>query len=329
MGTRRGAAITAAILLLAACQPSGNVASPGATSSPATSSAPAQSSPSPSAAFRVVTIGDSIPFGQGDCGGCADFTTLVAQALQQQTGETVAAVNLSSHDNLTGARLLDRIRTNAAMRAAVAQGDMVIVTIGHNDTPWNSTDDPCDGNNPDGVFNWSKYVGDCVTQQAARHGQELDAILAEIQALRKDAPTAIRVTTDYNDIIGDPTVGTGGDAPSKAVIDAFAQQTCDVAQSRGAICVDVYHAFNGPDGTDDAGALLAGDHTHPNADGQRRIADVIVSAGFAPLVASTADVAVSAGGAIGPLPAGSWSYLLVTIATGSWPSAAFAWSLGP
>lgn len=281
METRRVAAITAAILLLAACQSTGNEASPAATTSTASSaSATAQASPSPAAAFRVVTIGDSIPYGQGDCGDCADFTTLVAQALGQQTGETVAPVNLSSHDGLTGVRLVDRIKTDPAMRAAVTQGDVVIVTIGHNDTPWNSSDDPCDG---DTGFNWDLYVGDCITQQAARHGQELDAILAEVLALRNGAPTAIRVTTDYNDVIGDFHLGAGGDEPSKAVIDAFAQETCNVAQSRGAICVDVYHAFNGPDGTAEATALLAHDHTHPNADGQQRIADVIIAAGFAPI----------------------------------------------
>jgi lysophospholipase L1-like esterase len=230
-----------------------------------------------------VTIGDSIPFGQADCGGCTDFTTLVAEALQQATGKAVVPYNLSTHDNLTGARLLDRIRTDAYVRASVSQADVVIVTIGHNDTPWNSTDDPCDGNNPDGVFNWPKYVGACVTQQAQRHGSELDGILGEIQSLRDGKPTALRVTTDYNDVIGDPTVGPGTDAPSVAVVNAFARETCRVAALHAAACVDVYHAFNGPQGTSDAGSLLASDHTHPNASGQRRIAELLIAAGFAPL----------------------------------------------
>jgi lysophospholipase L1-like esterase len=280
MTAGRATAVIAGLLLLAACQSGSPAVTQSQAASPAATS---QASPSSGPALRVVTIGDSIPFGKDDCGGCTDFTTLVASALQQQTGETVEAENLSTHDNLTGARLLDRIRTDQAVRTAVSRADVVIVSIGRNDTPWNSTDDPCDGNNPDGVFNWTKYTGACVTQQAQRHGTQLDGILGEIQSLRAGKPTALRVLVDYNDVIGDPTVGVGADAPSIAVVEAFAQETCRVATLHRAVCVDVYHAFNGLQGTADAGGFLAGDHTHPNASGQGRISELLVAAGFAPI----------------------------------------------
>jgi len=48
-------------------------------------------------------------------------------------------------------------------------------------------------------------------------------------------------------------------------------------------CADLYHAFNGPDGSKDAGDLLAGDHTHPSEKGNDLIATLLVDEGFAPL----------------------------------------------
>ena len=36
-----------------------------------------------------------------------------------------------------------RIRTSEPMRTAVAAADIVIVNIGHNDTPWSSLERPC------------------------------------------------------------------------------------------------------------------------------------------------------------------------------------------
>jgi len=251
---------------------------------PRTSSTAVAATPSQAPALAVVTIGDSIPFGQGDCGGCTDFTTLLAEALQQSSAKTVVPYNLSTRDNLTGARLLDRIRTVQDFRQTVSQGVVIVVTIGHNDTPWNSTNDPCDGNNPDGLFNWPKYTGACVTQQAKRHGTELDGILTEIAKLRSGKPTAIRVTTDYNDVVGWSGAPREANAPSIEVLNAFYVETCRVAAQHNAACVDVYHAFNGAQGKTQPVGLLADDHTHPNAKGQQKIADLLIAAGFAPIL---------------------------------------------
>ena len=232
--------------------------------------------------WHLVTFGDSIPFGQDDCGECETFTTLFGDAIAKATGKSVEVQNLSTHDNLTGARLLGRIQTSKPFRDAVADADIIVVTIGHNDTPWNSDDDPCDGANGD-TFNWSKYTGDCVTQLARRHGDELDKILTEIETLRNGKPTAVRVTTDYNDVIGFDQAPPESVAPSIEVLEAFRSETCRVAQAHHDICVDVYRSFNGPTGRSPAGGLLAGDHTHPSAIGQARIAQLLIDAGLAPI----------------------------------------------
>ena len=236
----------------------------------------------PGDAWNLVTIGDSIPYGQYDCGGCDTFTTIFARAITDATGMPVTGHNLSTHDNLTGARLLDRLGTSTPYQMAIADADFIIVTIGHNDTPWNSGDDSCDGENGDAP-DWSKYTGACVEALADRHGQELDQVLTAVQALRGDRPTAIRVTTDYNDVIGWDQAPPEASKPSREVLDAFASETCRVAAAHHVPCIDVYHSFNGPKGRAAAGDLLGPDYTHPSASGQARIATLLSQAGLAPL----------------------------------------------
>jgi lysophospholipase L1-like esterase len=258
--------VAMAIVLMAGCGSGSSAVQP--TASPA--------------AWRLVTIGDSIPYGQADCGGCDTFTTIFGKWIASGTGKSGVTLNLSTHDNLTGARLLDRTQTNETFRGVVASASVIVVSIGHNDTPWNSADDPCDGDNGD-TFNWSKYKGDCVTQLARRHGQELDKVLTEIEKLRQGKPTAVRVTTDYNDVIGDPHTTPDSTVPSIDVLEAFHSESCRVADQHHDVCVDVYRSFNGPDGHVAAGDLLAGDHTHPSAKGHARIAQLLTEAGLRPL----------------------------------------------
>ena len=88
---------------------------------------------------------------------------------------------------------------------------------------------------------------------------------------------------DYNDIIGDPTVPKYAYRIVKPFFDRYSALTCQLARQHGAVCIDTYHAFNGPNGVRDAGPLLAPDHTHPNAKGHKLIAQLLVRAGYRPL----------------------------------------------
>lgn len=275
-------------VVLAACQEPASTPRPGATAaivptSPLETVVAATPSPGP-ADLRLVTLGDSIAFGGEDCDGCRTFTDLWAEAIESSTGVTVDARNLSSPDSLTGAAFVARFDSDPAIRMAVAAADIVVLTIGHDDTPWISVDDTCDGDNP--VFDWAAYTGACVTDLVTRHEQALDEILATIELLRSGQPTAVRVTTDYNDIIGWPQAPAESTEPSASVLDAFSAATCRAAERHGATCVDVYHAFNGADGRAAAGDLLAEDYTHPSTLGHRRIADLLITSGLPPLPAA-------------------------------------------
>ena len=69
---------------------------------------------------------------------------LFARALTAATGHPVVVTN-TGVPGLTTSQLLVNIHSQASLRAAVAAADIVTITIGHNDTPWNSLHDHCDG----------------------------------------------------------------------------------------------------------------------------------------------------------------------------------------
>lgn len=254
--------------------------SSGARSGSTTLAPSVSQSASSGSSLTLVALGDSIPFGGPTCDGCRSFVNLFADAMTSHIGTRVVARNLVV-PGATSDDLLDQVTTDQSVRPSIAAADVVTVTIGHNDTPWNRGDDACDGRLEAPDVRWNAYTASCVQTEANRFGRTLDSILSEITNLRGGKPTMLRITNDYNDVIGlAPAVADG---PTKLVLDAFTKQTCQVAEKHGAPCADVYHAFNGAHGTNDAGALLASDHTHPNQEGQQLIADLLVKLGYAPL----------------------------------------------
>jgi len=237
--------------------------------------------------WRLVALGDSIPFGGSYCGFCTPYPRLLGTALARQGGHAVAVTDLGV-PGLTTAQLLTRVRTLAATRQAIAAADIVTITIGHNDTPWNSRHDSCDG--PRAWFGpyrdalWSTYTGPCLAREADALGSRLRAILVEVRVLRGSRPTLIEVTTDWNQVLGEPGITTVARQASKAVLDRFDSVTCAAARTAGARCGDVYHVFNGPTGTASAGSFLAADHDHASQKGHQAIAALLARFGYAPLV---------------------------------------------
>jgi len=67
------------------------------------------------------------------------------------------------------------------------------------------------------------------------------------------------------------------------MVDAWNAMLCSAAEANGVRCVDVHHAFNGPDGTTPAGDLLAPDDTHPSQRGNDTITRLLEAEGYAPL----------------------------------------------
>ena len=212
--------------------------------------------------------------------------------IEKSTGMPVDIKNLSQHDNNTAARMAVELPNKPALLDALRAADIITLTIGHNDTPWNAIDDACDADH--GFFDgnpkasWKALVGPCLATEVNRYRRNLTSILDQIVELRAGRPTAIRFTTQYSDISAVP----GGDpvcCPPEAITvfatvkDAFNKAACEIVEAHGAICIDVYHAFNGPKGTDPPGPLLAPDGTHPSAAGHDKIAELLEAAGLSPI----------------------------------------------
>jgi lysophospholipase L1-like esterase len=183
--------------------------------------------------------------------------------------------------------LLEELKTDTFRRDALANADIIVVSIAFNDVPWLRNDDPCDGpsgNMPD----WSKYNANCAAAAAEAFRPKFEGVYAQIAALRAGKPTILRTINRYNNLIG--WTGQGGEGfPSAAtdatrvVLDAWSAMVCEAAEANDFACADIYHTFNGRDGLAPSGDLLAKDHTHPSDKGNEAIASALADLGLAPL----------------------------------------------
>lgn len=294
---RRRTAILA-VLLLAGCAAAPST--PPAPSASLTPGAPTRTGPGASAdaPWVVVALGDSIAYNSPQvCPGCTGFVDRYAKRLEQDTGHGVEVRNLST-PMLEAQGLLDQLQKSEARRTAVAEASVIIVGIGFNDVPWLVSDDPCDGAaSGDDLESVeaaaAKYTDQCVAAAAELLRPKLEAIYSQIVELRAGRPAILLTLNRYNDAIGwcehrscpwgSTTPGTFVTA-THLTVDAWDRVICATAHSHDFTCVDVYHAFNGPEGTGAAGDLLAADYTHPSQLGNDRIADLLIAGGYAPLM---------------------------------------------
>jgi lysophospholipase L1-like esterase len=303
---RRSLATIGVLLLVGCATPPSASISQGApaSTSEATATETAGASPSASAAvgldtsWVVVALGDSIAYNSPMvCPGCTGFVDQYAKRLEQEAGHAVAVRNLST-PMLDTQGLLDQLQNSESKRTAVARASVIIVGIGFNDVPWLVSDDPCDGAAPFDDLERietaaAKYTEQCVSATAELLRPKLEAVYSQLVDLSAGRPAIFLALNRYNDAIGwceHQSCPWGSTTPSSFVaaahltVDAWDRVICETAEKHGFACVDVYHAFNGPEGTEPAGDMLAADYTHPSQLGNNRIADLLADEGYSPLV---------------------------------------------
>jgi lysophospholipase L1-like esterase len=230
----------------------------------------------------LVALGDSTAYGRYECGGCRTFVRRFAAALAHSSGRRVRVENLARPTPLESGALRAQLEANGPMRAAVARARAVMVIVGHDDKPWRSSSDSCDGPAVYPDVDWSSYDS-CLGENVDRYETDLAAILALVRELRRGKPTLVRATIDYNDLIGRAELPRLGAEVSQELAEDYAFATCEAALRFRADCIDVLHAFNGLSGLRPAVRFLTRDRTHPNARGHRVIANLLVRAGFGAL----------------------------------------------
>ena len=260
-----------ALLALAGCSGSG-------TRPPS----PAASTPQ---ALSLVVIGDSIPYNSSDdCPGCTGFVDQYADALTQATGRRVETTNLSQHTGLTLPELLAELD---GFREQLSSADAIIVGVAHNSIALGG-DEPCGttfDETTSSLADWSKVDLECAVSTAEEFRPKFERLYSQIAGWRAGSPTILRTINKYNDWIGwqDAHLSRSQQKRTVLVHDAWDEMLCAAAESNQFACADIYHAFNGSDGSQPANDLLAGDYTHPSGKGNALIARVLAGHGFAPL----------------------------------------------
>jgi lysophospholipase L1-like esterase len=298
MGTMRrtGLLIGATALLVTGCGDD-DAASPAATTEPAAAATTAALATEPSATaapttatdvaedgvVNLVVIGDSLINPTDVCPGCTGFVEQYAGYIQETLGVPV------DHGTVPAFVVPDALQivsSDDEARAHIADAEVIVVQVGFNNAlPDPDTGIGCGGSlgtTTDEVIDWILSTKpDCLTEGVATYGDLYGQILATIKQLRDGQPTVFILTNTIDGNI-DPSFPDGllaiaGDRVDEVLAWALASyerwnaMLADQAAAAGFELVDLWHEFNGSDGTTPPGQLSV-DAAHPSQEGNDLIA---------------------------------------------------------
>lgn len=273
------------------------VIAPGAqAASPSPAAVPA---PSASAAgWTSLALGDSNVYAPAEaCGSCTGYPHVLAGRITDELGIPVRLIDGSQWNKLTMGTLAAEIDRDSwgegweqphdnglSPRAAIAAADLITITVAANDLPYAADPDRCG----------AVYDQACIDKLVPAYRTNLAHVLAEIAEIRAGRPTAILVTTLYNDTIAGPGYDpTWYYAPAwletsrpgaAAFIDALNAAIVEAAGAAGATVIDMHAVANGPDGTRAVPeGWFSKDFGDLNQAGQDAFAAEMLRVGFAPL----------------------------------------------
>jgi lysophospholipase L1-like esterase len=237
----------------------------------------------------MVVIGDSIPFGGHFCPGCTAFSELYAKTLESKLGRPVVVANRSRDD---GARMDDiesQVKTSATLRPEIEAADIVIVSVGFNNTlPDPTTGIGCAGDigrTIETYIAWALATTPaCLKTGINTYAAQYDRIFKMISDLRKGKPTVYAVINVHDGNLGGSDFTEANVTKDmkrlmdRWIIAAYNQwnaMECGRAKAHGFACVDVYHAFNGPAGDQPSGLVNTIDGAHPSQAGNDVIAGLL------------------------------------------------------
>ena len=256
MGKRRTGSVAFALLALACVTGACSTASPE-SNTPSTASSSSGTS-SPSRAWSIVALGDSVPRGT-NC-HCTSYPPISAEGLTASTGQTVKATN-DSVAGATTSSVLQQLKFDSPVISHTRAADVLEIEIGANDAAY------------------SKSCGttvDCYAPGIATVEKNLAAIVTDARDITS-GHKALVVLLDYWSVwLG----GKYATANGEAYVDAAATVTDELntvikstAARSGSAYVDLRAAFKGPDYAYDESHYLSSDGDHPNAAGHQMIAE--------------------------------------------------------
>ena len=234
--------------------------------------------------LHLLVLGDSIAIPKMGCGSCEGFDRQYAAYLEKTTGRSVELSNQARG----GAGILDLqslLDSDAAVQSEVTKADVVVVSIGYNSGPPFAADEPCHA--PDAVHDIDQlnailnFTPECVQDSLEIRKSQLDSVYAKVEALAGCSGASAR---EHCGVFNNTKENPGGDgtfadfpAADRTRVEAIMVSLTNdwntmnsaVATVHGFVCADLYHAFNGPDGTGSLKSFVAADFTHPSETGQR------------------------------------------------------------
>ena len=250
----------------------------------------AAATPPAASALNLVVIGDSIPFA-GFCTECEHaFVDDYALRLEGVLGREVTVINRSRNDGAQLNQIADQVASEAKLREQLADADLVIVSAGINDgPPWPATH-PCGdlkggATTRDIIDQMLSFTEACLDEEVAAREEDYRTLFASLTELVPDG-TPVVILNAYNSWTGWPELATAATPDELAKVnqaiayfyDGWNRMECALAAESGFVCIDLYHAFNGPDGAMAAGDLLELDYSHPSKKGNALIADILMEA---------------------------------------------------
>jgi len=229
----------------------------------------------------IVALGDSIPLNEAaTCPGCDGFVDTYAE----EVGARVD--NLAVH----GRRVLGVAEQLESGEAAdeLRDADLVIVSFGANDyPPYRGTRQPCRIDETPtfeaAVAAVAATTRRCVDRVVRATLRTATVALADVVAQAPDARLVVLAPYDFWRGWPELRVAPEDQVAAAEGTVAYAvrqwrDRLCELVEDLDGTCVDLYTAFNGPDGERPAGDLLSTDHIHPSQAGNDLIRDLLIDA---------------------------------------------------
>jgi len=252
--------VSALVLLAGACSPPGT---PAAT--------PTEATPT----WDYIALGDSWAAGYGV--GGRSYVVYYAEHMEADLGVKVTVHNWG-RGGLSSDGLLAMLRNNQELRNAISEAEVVTFEIGGNDMT-----------GPLHLYRVGSCGGadnlDCCREGLTSFRANFDAIIAEILSLRSTTDTIIRTMEyGYPWVNRDKELGIYEDL-KPCWVEVFSEHIVQAASEHNIPVVDVYLAFNGPNGDEDPvdKGYIGADGEHPSEAGQRLIAELHRELGYEPL----------------------------------------------
>jgi hypothetical protein len=215
------------------------------------------------ATWTLVVLGDSEAFGFGE---------YYADAIRADLGLKEVSFLDRWKGGLTTGQLLKLLREDATLRAELSNADVITFEANPADhIGWYITDGS-------GKF-------DCSTSALSGYKADIDAIIAELFALRKGQPTLFRAMDFYSPIYS-WWKEWGCYENCKACWESFNATLHISAAEHGIPTAGIYAAFNGPQGGEDPvdKGYIGQDGEHTSIEGQRLMAELFRKLGYTGLI---------------------------------------------